>query len=251
MHTLNLGPSMMADFVLPIAPLTTLPGREHKPMLKFLEFVRRSTDSGQSDSLAPMLELNIRRDRCTERMSDVISGMKNVKELNVMDFALALPKYDSVAISDLDYLLRVALVNAWATFWSTLRCLSINLSPPYPLYVFLFDLTFPTLEVLDVKLPATSVHDRLVSFINNHHSTLQSLKLFIVSTSQPTSSDPCLSLLGIRRLQHLKKVHFWYDIPRRSHCRPHQDSNTSYVAAHSSGIRELRLDLHFPKYHCR
>jgi hypothetical protein len=240
----------MADFVLPMAPLTILPRRERKPIFKFLEFVRRSTDSGQLDSLAPIPGPNIQRDGCAERMSDVISGMKHVEELNVMDFALSLPKYDSVAIFDLDFLLRVALVSAWTTFGSTLRRLSINMLPPYPLYVFLFDLTFPTLEVLDVKLPVTGVHGRLVSFINNHHPTLQSLKLFIVSTPQPTGSDPCLSLLGIRRLQHLKKVHFWYDVPARSPL-PATSGLHHVLATHSNGIRELRLDLHFPKDHCR
>jgi hypothetical protein len=139
--------------------------------------------------------------------------------------------------------MQTVLVVGWTTFGSTLRrlkphlprhCLSVS---PMPTVVF------PRLEELDITLSKFEfLSDRVV---NNHHTTLQSLKLSFDKVLAKDGLDACCCFLQIRHLPHLRTLHFNYCIFDEEYLDT--SGLHSFLVTHSTSLRELRLDLYCPR----
>jgi hypothetical protein len=171
---------------------------------------------------------------------------------NVRDFSLCTSRLwpqISPRLRDLEYLLRTVVTTGCATFGSTLRSLTLDLSLEGYHYALTPTVVFPGLEALDITLSESShtgdgrtlLRDVLIPFINIHHGTLQSLKLDL-STFDKTDVSSCL--LKICHLPHLQKLDYYHGLIS-SH-----NINTlglqHILETHSNGLRELSLGFDFP-----
>jgi hypothetical protein len=100
-------------------------------------------------------------------------------------------------------------------------------------------LVFPRLEELDITLDiAIFLRDRVVPFINDHYSTLQSLEL----SFEEITADACSYLHQICNIPNLTTFRFRY------HVINERDLNTSglhtFLSTHATNLRALRLDLY-------
>jgi hypothetical protein len=165
--------------------------------------------------------------------SDLMRGMSNVEELVICG-----PYQDP---EDFEYVIQVVLFTGWTTFGSTLRCLKLYLS--YPHFSSAFMPTFARLEELDITMWTSDfLRCHLSLFVNNHHSTLQSLKLILNGITPTDGLDGRSCLLGIDNLPHLKTFHFSGSYHLLGEEPPFLCLR-NFLAIHSTVLRELRLDF--------
>ena len=255
-RTLNLRPDVAASYIPQFT--TVFPKREPKLKNAVSRFLSRFLVNDSSPALVPGVTSAIvpssQAIRYAKSASDLISNMSNVEELNVEElwglgsgdtspFGLrricCAPRRD---LKDLEFIMQTVIGTGWATFGSTLRCLKLNL-PHYCYYVSAMPkLVFPCLQELDITLSAgVFLRDRVVPFINDHHSTLQSLKLSFDKVVPMDDLDACLYLPQIRCIPNLSTLHFYY------YTTTELDLDTSglhtFLSTHSTGLRALRLNL--------
>ncbi|KAF8236955.1 hypothetical protein L208DRAFT_1390023 [Tricholoma matsutake] len=179
-----------------------------------------------------------------ETLIQTIGSMSNVREFSLCSSPMSpviVPR-----LRDLKYFLRTAVNSGWATFGSTLRSLTLNLSLEGYRCVLTPTLLFPNLEALSITLSelinlrddsdSKLVHDLLVPFINIHHSSLQSLKLVL-------HIDVSSCLLRIRHLPRLQTLDYYCGLSSRNI----NNSGLQHILqTHSNELRELSLSFGFP-----
>jgi hypothetical protein len=245
-RTLNLRPDVAAYYLPPFRQK-----REPKLRNGILRFLRRFQAKDSLPALVPTVPLptppSRRAVRYAKLASDLIARMSNVEELNMEGLW---GFWDGPAGSrsiccgrrnliDLGYTMQTMIATGWSTFGSTLRRLKLHL-PHYCFFVSTMPkLVFPCLEELDITLDASIfLRDRVVPFINDHHSTLRSLEL----SFEEIDSDACSYLRQIRNIPNLTTFRF--------HCHVLDVENLdtlglhTFLSTHATNLRALRLDLY-------
>jgi hypothetical protein len=182
--------------------------------------------------------------------------MLNVVELNVKEFesrwvdgpfGTRSKRRGGRDLKDLEYIMQTVINTGWATFGSTLRRLKLHF-PHYcysalgPTMPSTTALVFPHLEELDIaSYTFKFLHDQVIPFINNHHSTLKVLTLrFIQVAPIGGSVEACSWIPAIRTIPNLKKFDFYHSIEREKLGA----SQTILVHPHSTGLQMLHLQAH-------
>ena len=248
-RTLSLRPDVAA-YYLPRVPFG--PKREPKLRNAILKFLRRfrakdSSPAPPVPTVPPPTPPSRRAVRYTELASDLVARMSNVEELNVEGLwglsdgpaglrSICCGRRNFI---DLEYTMQTMIATGWSTFGSTLRRLKLHL-PHYCFFISSMPtLVFPCLEELDITLDISIfLRDRVVPFINDHHSTLQSLKL----SFEEISPDACSYLCQIRNIPNLTTFHFRYhviDVINLDTSGLH-----AFLSTHATNLRALRLDLY-------
>jgi hypothetical protein len=245
-RTLNLRPDVAAYYLPPFRPK-----REPKLRNAILKFLRRFQAKDSSPALVPTVPPptppSRKGVRYAKLASDLVARMSNVEELNVEGLwghvdGFAGPRSICCGrrnLIDLEHTMQTMIATGWSTFGSTLRRLKLHL-PHYCFFVSTMPtLVFPCLEELDITLDSSIfLGDRVVPFINDHHSTLQSLEL----SFEDTNLDPCSYLHQIHNIPNLTTFRFRY------HVIDVIDLDTSglhtFLSTHATNLRALRLDLY-------
>jgi hypothetical protein len=238
-----------------IRTLNLRPDAAREPKLRnaILKFLYRFQAKDPSPTLGPTVPPPTPPSRQAVRYaklaSDLVARMSNVEELKMEGLWVS----DGLAASrsiccgrrnliDLEYMMQTMISSGWSTsgFGSTLRRLKLHLLH----YCFFFVLTMPTLvfpclKELDITLDISIfLRDRVVPFINDHHSTLQSLEL----SFEEITSDACSHLHQIRNIPNLTTFRLRY------HVINVMNLDTSglhtFLSTHATNLRALRLDLY-------
>jgi hypothetical protein len=178
-RTLNLCPDVAASYFPQFKPKRD--PKLRNAILKLLhKFCAKNPASALVHTVPPPAVQAI---RFAESASDLVSGMVNVEELKI-ETDRPVASTCSICcggsdLKDLEYISQTVITTGWATFGSTLRRLKLNLPHYcYSISAMPSTLVFPRLEELDITLSALEfLHDRVIPFINDHHSTLQTLKI--------------------------------------------------------------------------
>jgi hypothetical protein len=160
-----------------------------------------STGKSKISSSPPTVRVNSRAITYAKSASNLLSGMLNVVELNVVEFESH--QVDGPFgtrskcrrgrdLKDLEYIMQTVINTGWATFGSTLRRLKLH----FPHYCYsvstmpsTLGLVFPRLEELDIaSYTFKFLRDQVIPFINNHHATLKVLTLRFNQVAPMTGS---------------------------------------------------------------
>jgi hypothetical protein len=177
-----------------------------------------------------------------ELLLQVIGSMPKVKKL----IMFTTMKPTSPRMRAFEFCMRIIMACGCATFGSTLRSLTLRLTYEGYMYSLKPTLVFPVLEELSIQIAwspnrpindgANLMRNLLMPFLNNHHSTLQFLRLGFASFSPLTNISS--HLLGMRHLPHMRKLDI-FDVSSKS-----DDSGLRHILEiQSNSLLELSLNF--------
>jgi len=194
-RTLHLYPDVLAEYLSRIP----IPVRKPKTMIRLSARLYKHTS---------VLSTNHRsREAIVAQMLQLVDSMSRVT-----DFRIA-TRGDSPHSE-----FREQIVNAgWTAFGSTLRSLTLTVPLREPHFPLKPTLVFPTLQHLAIELSCRRfhvgdtkiVHELLIPFVNNHHSTLRSL---VLSLQMDSHADVFSRWSGICHLPYLTNFSFSCDL---------------------------------------
>ena len=229
---------VMARYLLVLPKPFNPPRRHNKLMTAILK--RFTTPS-------PPVEPHIHTDKYTES-SEIIGSMSNLKELIL---ARRRSFFYTGRLRGLESFFEAVMSHG--SIRSVLCCLTLSISLECYGDGFTSVLVLPRLRELNITLSedrftynrdsVAHLRNTVIPFINNHHDTLESLKLTLVECS--SFGTPCL--LGLCHFPRLRTFEFYhYPITAISLDHILDTSGLRHILEiHSSGLGALGLDVLF------